>query len=61
MFPIAVYLDFSVFAEKCFEKDDFLLVYRGELLSDKDGEKGSLLYKSEDLGNFLFYFTIDEI
>jgi len=44
-----------VFATKEFFKDDFLLVYKGELVTAEEGYQREDSYHP-DLGSFLFYF-----
>lgn len=44
--------------EKEFQQGDFLLEYRGELLSLQEGEKREEEYP-EDKGSFLFFFQHD--
>ena len=38
-----------------FKRDDFILQYKGETLSSKEGEEREKQY-SDDEGNFLFFF-----
>ena len=48
-----------MFAKKMFSKEDFLLVYRGDLMSDAEGQKREESYNPDVDGNFIFFF-IDE-
>ena len=45
----------GVFTTKKFSKDDFLLVYKGELVTADEGYRREDLYHP-DLGSFLFFF-----
>ena len=52
-------LNFSgkgTFAKENFEKGDFLLEYRGELISKEEGEHRQEVYQDEE-GSFLFFFS----
>ena len=44
-----------MFTTKFFSKGDFLLEYRGELITGDEGSKREDLY-DPDLGSFLFFF-----
>ena len=45
----------GVFMTIPFKRDDFILQYKGETLSSKEGEEREKQY-SDDEGNFLFFF-----
>ncbi|XP_071823694.1 uncharacterized protein [Apostichopus japonicus] len=45
----------GVFCEKRFKKGDFLLEYRGELISQEEGEHREANYP-EEVGSFLYFF-----
>ena len=49
------FLGRGVFTTKLFSKGDFLLVYRGELITGDEGAEMEDLY-NPDLGSFLFFF-----
>ena len=44
-----------MFTTKFFSKDDFLLEYRGELITGDEGSQREDLY-NPDLGSFPFFF-----
>ena len=49
------FLGKGVFATKFFSKGDFLLEYRGELITRDEGSEREDFY-NPDLGSFLFFF-----
>lgn len=49
----------GVFATREFQMGDFLLQYKGELISGEEGERREKRY-STDLGNFLYFFQWNE-
>lgn len=52
----AYYLGSGVFCDQSFANGDFLLEYRGELISSEEGAKREQRYERENKGNFLFFF-----
>ena len=46
-----------MFTTKTFSKDDFLLVYKGELVTADEGYRREDLYHP-DLGSFLFFLKM---
>ena len=46
-----------MFTTKTFSKDDFLLVYKGELVTADEGYRREDLYHS-DVGSFLFFLKM---
>ena len=52
---VVVSLGRGVFTTKTFSKDDFLLVYKGELVTADEGYRREESYHP-DLGSFLFFF-----
>ena len=52
---IILFLGRGVFTTKKFSKGDFLLEYKGELVSEDEGYQREDLYETE-LGSFLFFF-----
>ena len=46
---------FGIFACKKFYKNDFLLIYKGDLLSRSEGQKREKHYNEKD-GSFVFFF-----
>ena len=53
---VTTILGWGVFAEKAFLKGSFLLEYRGELISQGNGEEREILYEKEKHGCFLYFF-----
>ncbi|XP_044176576.1 uncharacterized protein LOC114951566 isoform X7 [Acropora millepora] len=56
---ISEYIGKGVFATREFQMGDFLLQYKGELISGEEGERREKRYSS-DLGNFLYFFQWNE-
>ena len=54
---ISCHLGKGVFATKMFQKGSFLLEYKGELISQEEGERREEEY-DESLGSFIFFFTM---
>jgi len=48
----------GVFATKAFYQGDFLLQYRGQLITETEANRREQEY-NEELGSFLFYFQHD--
>ena len=46
----------GIFASKFFSKSEFLLEYRGELIS---GEEGEERYRTGQTGSFLYFFEVE--
>jgi len=53
-----VILGRGVFATKAFYQGDFLLQYRGQLITEAEANRREQEY-NEELGSFLFYFQHD--
>ena len=54
---IFCHLGKGVFATKMFKKGSFLLEYKGELISQEEGERREEEY-DESLGSFIFFFKM---
>ena len=52
----ASFQGWGVFAQKSFEKGDFLLEYRGEVLSEEMAQKREETHKREGKGSYMYYF-----
>ena len=54
---ISYILGHGIFATKSFEKGDFLLQYKGNIVSADVGEQLQEKYENENLGCFLYFFA----
>lgn len=45
----------GVFADRIFQRGDFVCCYKGELISKAEGERRRTEFK-EELGSFIFFF-----
>ena len=57
LFFITFALGSGVFADRPFGKSEFLLEYRGELISGYEGEKR---YQAGNSGSFLYFFEVGD-
>jgi SET domain-containing protein len=46
----------GVFALKCFGKGDFLMIYKGQLISCDEATQREKNYRRQKLGCFMYYF-----